>query len=290
MAWADPVFQKTDAPLHRAAINFISAIFNKHAQDAPEIETIKIKRQHEDLDVLAIINQNYAILIEDKIKTKNHSRQLYRYREAIEKYNPDLIQLPIYYKTYDQSHYRSVIKAGYAPFTRKDMLPVLIQGKEDDVTNPIFLDYLRHLKKLELAVSAYLTKPVSEWDGRCWEGFYQALQKDIDGNWKYVHNKSGGFQAFWWSSNLGDEFYPQLEQDKLCIKIKAGNSDNKRQLRKERMKQVLQLSDEKELNLKRPSRLGTGKTMTFAENSDYMQFKADGMVDVEGTAEWLKRY
>lgn len=96
----------------------------------------------------------------------------------------------------DQSHYRSVFRAGYVPFKRDMMLNVLKNGVYKGVTNTILLDYYRHLQDIENDTAAFRTKLISDWDGLAWKGFFQELQKVLNGNWKYVHNQSGGFWGF----------------------------------------------------------------------------------------------
>jgi len=290
MSWSKKVYRSIDKPLHEAAMDFLSVIFNAHHIPVPIVETIDITRQFNSLDILAIVNDTYAILIEDKTHTKDHSNQLNRYRQAIEKVYPKLIQLPIYYKTADQSHYRSVERAGYIPFKRKMMLEILKKGKDNGVENPIFLDYYLHLLKIEESVSAFWTKPVAEWGTYAWQGFYQELQKEINGDWGYVPNPAGGFWAFWWKSTQNERYYLQLEQQRLCVKIKAKEGENRRELRVKEMKKILSESEKHGLLLQKPAKTRSGKTMTIAQRTDYIQTKEDGTVDIGRTIAELKKY
>ncbi|MBP1971731.1 hypothetical protein J2Z83_003886 [Virgibacillus natechei] len=289
MSWSEKPYRSLDRSLHEAAIDFLAVIFNRHNIPVPDIKSIKIKRQFKELDILAIINDTYAVLIEDKTNTKNHSNQLVRYRKAVEKAFPELIQLPIYYKIADQSHYRSVEKACYVPFKRRMMLEVLKRGKANGVKNPIFLDYYRHLQKLEDSIAAFRKKPITTWGANQWQGFYQEVQKHIDGGWGKVSNPRKGFWGFWCSS-LRNGWYLQLEQDKLCIKIKIEGEANKRARRQAAMKEVLRESNEQNLKLQKPARLGNGKTMTIAQRKDYIQTNEEGIIDLKRTIEELKRY
>ncbi|MFJ7970248.1 PD-(D/E)XK nuclease family protein [Psychrobacillus sp. NPDC096389] len=290
MSWSEQPYRTLDRPLHEAAMEFIAVIFNVHNIPVPVIETIIIKRQFKSLDILAIINDTYAILIEDKTYTKNHSNQLLRYRDAIKIEYPTLIQLPIYYKITDQSHYQSVINAGYVPFKRIMMLRILINGINKGIKNTIFLDYYRHLQKLEESYSANRTKRVAEWDAYAWQGFYQEIQKEIDGDWDYVSNRSGGFWGFWWESKKQKNYYMQLEQEKLCLKIVVEDGENRQKLREEAIREILYESELNSLRLKKPTRLGTGKTMTIAQRTDYIQLNLDETVNIQRTIDELKKY
>ncbi|SDM57163.1 PD-(D/E)XK nuclease family protein [Sediminibacillus halophilus] len=290
MAWSDQAYRSLNRPLHDAAVAFISEIFRVHHLPAPVVESIKVTRQFKSLDILAIINNKYAILIEDKTYTKNHSNQLQRYREAIEEAYPRLTQLPIYYKIADQSHYRSVEDAGYVPFKRSMMLKILKNGVDNGIDNAIFLDYYRHLQKLEDNISSFRTKNLKEWDGYAWQGFYQEIQKEIDGDWGYVPNRSGGFWGFWWDSKLNKRYYMQLEQENLCIKVVAREGEKRSKLRTEALNDILEKSEKRGLQLERPTRLGNGKTMTIAQRTAYIQLNEDGTVNIKRTIEQLKRY
>jgi hypothetical protein len=105
MSWSQESHRSLNKPLHDAAVDFVAMIFNVNGYPVPTIEKIDIIRQFQALDILAIVNDKYAILIEDKTYTENHSNQLKRYREAITATHPDKIQLPIYFKIVDQSSY-----------------------------------------------------------------------------------------------------------------------------------------------------------------------------------------
>lgn len=182
LTWSQGTHRSMDKLLHDAAVDFVSMIFNAHQYPLPIIKKIDITRQFQALDVLAVVNDTFAILIEDKTFTKNHSNQLNRYREAVTNAYPNLIQLPVYYKIADQSHYQSVEEAGYIPFTRDRMLQFLNRGKEKGVDHPIYLDYLSYLTKLDDKINAYKTNLIIDWDSFAWQGFYMELQKYFLGN------------------------------------------------------------------------------------------------------------
>jgi hypothetical protein len=290
MSWSQETHRSLDKPLHDAAVDFVSMIFNVNGYPVPTIEKIDIIRQFQALDILAIVNGKYAILIEDKTYTKNHSNQLKRYREAVTATHPDMIQLPIYYKIADQSNYLSVIDAKYFPFTRKRMLQILRRGKSNGVNHPIFLDYLTHLEKLDSKINAYKTKPVIDWDGFSWQGFYMELQKHFKGNWDYVPNKRGGFWGFWWKPQSNKNYYLQLEQQLLCVKIEAEGVQDLKEFQTEEMVNVLLESEDQGLHLQKPTRMSTGKTMTIAHRPNYIQTKENGLLDLDKTIEELKKW
>ena len=121
-------------------------------------------------------------------------------------------------------------------------------------------------------------------------GFYLELQKEIPGDWDYVANPSGGFWGFWWNSSKNQDYYLQLEQNKLCVKIDATNVEDRAQMRNDAMEKVLLESNKQGLFLQRPIRLGNGKTMTIAQRMNYIQTTADGFVDINKTIAEFKKY
>lgn len=291
LAWSKQIYCSVDKALHDAAVHFVSEIFNLHHYEVPIIHTIEIKRQFKSLDILAIINDTYAILIEDKTYTKDHSNQLLRYRKVVQKEMGELIQLPVYYKLADQSHYRSIEKAGYTPFKRNKMLEVLKRGKDMGVQNAIFLDYYEHLQKIDDRIQAFQTERVCDWDSFAWQGFYQELQTEINGDWGYVSNPTGGFWGFWWKPASDSNYYIQLEEERLCVKVSvADNIENVRDYRHKIMNDVLLESEKHNLLLEKPSRLRLGRTMTIAERQHYIQTKSDGTIDLKRTILELQKY
>jgi hypothetical protein len=289
LQWAHRAFRFTNEPLHQTALQFIDAIFKKHDYEgAPFIEEIKIERQFQSLDILVLINKEYAILIEDKTYTSDHSNQLIRYRELVEEFFTRYDQLPIYYKIADQSHYLSCNKAGYKPFTRHDMLPILKEGIQSGVTNHIFLDYTKHLEQLDQKYKTFRTKPVDTWGKFDWHGFYQQLQQEINGGWGYVSNSRGGFQGFWWTPDPDQRYYIQLEETQLCIKIKSTDGEDRRALRTQAVADILNRPHLNELQFKKPVKFGLGKTMTIAKKASYIQADSHGLVDIAATIAFLK--
>lgn len=290
MTWSQETHRSLDKSLYEASADFVAMMFNVHGIPVPSIKKMEITRQFQGLDVLAIINDTYAVLIEDKTFTNNHSNQLKRYREAVEMAYPDKIQLPIYYKIADQSHYRSVVDEKYFPFTRGRMLQVLKRGRENGVNHPIYLDYLSYLEKLENKINSYKIKPITEWDSFAWQGFYMELQKYFDADWGYVSNPRGGFWGFWWKPQSIQNQYIQLEQQVLCVKVEAKDVQDLKEFRNKEMESTLLKSKKQGLLLQKPSKLSTGKTMTIAFRPDYLQTRELGLIDMDKTIEVLKKF
>lgn len=292
LSWADPSLENEDPALHTCGLNLLSALFNKQGKSLPDtISTVQVRKQDNNIDILCIINDEYVVLIEDKVGTKQHSNQLARYKQIItdRDYESSKVVL-IYLQTRDQSSYDAVKKQGYSPFLRPDFLDIL---KKYQGNNQILLDYRSHLQRIEDQTQSYQTTEIQKWKGDQWIGFYMKLQETLGmGNWGYVANPSGGFFGYWWStfSDEKSEQYLQLEQNKLCFKIRVSNHEERRQLRNHWHKQILAESkkDTYSLTVTRPARFGHGQFMTVCICDDWHMADSRDLLDYHKTVDRLR--
>jgi hypothetical protein len=292
-----------DAALHEAGVDFVKALLTCSGAQAPSaIETVVVHKQWKDIDVLAVVNGRYAILIEDKVQCFNSPGQLDRYLKAVKEHEKVLSDgghleiVPIYLKTRDQSTYEDIDRNKYRPFLRTDMLRVL-RGPTGDrgICNAIFTDFKAALESVETQVKCYPTVPVEMWDGLEWTGFFMDLQRLLGGGeWAYVPNPGGGFWGFWWHfrghSGMAPSPYLQLEYGDLCFKVDMMGSSSAASVRGwwERLEQA-SIGGRSEIAIERPKRLGAGRWVTVARLSGrkYMRLK-EGLVDFGATVEVLK--
>jgi len=293
LKWAEEEARSQDPQLHAIANVFVKEIFDLHNCQLNElIQSVYIKRQFNSLDILAIINETYAIMIEDKVFTSHHSDQLSRYLKMVQTHpeTKHLKPIPIYYKIVEQGDYSGVIGAGYQVFTRAKMIEVL-SGSHTSTTNDILNDYLHYLKQIDTSIESYKSLPITEWNTFSWQGFYRDLQKELkNGKWGRVVNARGGFWAFWWKGDDSQPHYWQLEESMLKAKVEAADSQNIREYRDQCMQALLKYSQKNELNLSRPKSVRSGKTMTIAQRPDYIQVFDDQKINFEQTVLELKRY
>ncbi|WP_456274657.1 PD-(D/E)XK nuclease family protein [Bacillus sp. AK031] len=291
LEWGDPQHQPADMALHNAGTQFITDIFSKHQLHAPAIHSIQITRQAADLDILATINDEFAILIVGKSITADQTNQLMKVRNNIEK-KGCLHQLPIYYQTGNQGSYRGIEKAGFQHFSRQDMLTLMGKGIMNGIEDSIFTAYYEHLLKIEAAHNSYVTSQITDWRALAWQGFYSELQaRGLQGDWSYFANTQGGFTGFWWHWKSDEESnqYLQLEEDKLCFKIKVEEKSRRRMLRAQWHKAMVEKGNELGLAFRRPDRFGSGNFMTVAVLDDYRVADEQGLIDLEATIEGLRK-
>ena len=304
LSWANKKYATTDKGLHQCALAFIAMIFKKHSINPPsEIKNIEVVKQYKNIDVLCVINDKYPIIIEDKILTMHHSDQLARYYNEVTHLTDDPQKiLPIYYKIGEQSNYDTVEKDKYKPFHRNEMIKILEAYKGN---NQILIDYRSHLQNISKRIESYKYLPLDTWTScekwkddkkynrNPWVGFYLELQSRLKtGNWKYVSNKSGGFMGFWWGSKntINSRPYLQLEENKLCFKIKVEDKLKRKELRTKWNQTILKNNKlQPHLQLTKPDRFGSGKYMTVCvHKADYRILTKDNKIDMDSTVQLLQ--
>ena len=189
LEWANPECATEDKALHETAQEFVRLLLeNKDLI----IETINTKRQKNHIDVFAIVNDKYAVIIEDKTDTSEHNNQMARYEKWVsqQKEYSDLEKYIVYYKRGNESYFKlNKMTEKYASMhftilTRKDILSVLTKCT---TTNVIYCDYVEYIQDIQQQTEAYKSLPINKWSPYTWQGFYMALEKELQiGDWKYV--------------------------------------------------------------------------------------------------------
>jgi hypothetical protein len=292
LSWAHRDFRDTDGPLHRTALTFLTRLLVLHGIAPPEeCRTLKIERQYEDIDIVVLVNDDLALLIEDKTFTSEHSDQLSRYLDTVREDFEGRKVAPIFLKTGDQSSYDAAKQAGYALFLRRDLLSVLEEGERLGVTSDIFHDFVQRLRRIEEAVQSFRHIPVHEWgrDSRPWIGFFIALQERLEkAKWSYVPNPAGGFMGFYW--HWAGHAYLQLEEAKLCFKIMVEDKAQQEAKWHEWHNRLMATCSQFGLSLERPSRRRSGTWMTVALLAgDYRQQGEGGLIDLDATVALLRK-
>ncbi len=290
MEWSRPDLFYINPELHQSAVELIKKMCAKQNVSIGNIKSITIERQVKGLDILVILNDCIALLIEDKTFTSEHSNQLNKYREQLRKRLEGKQQVCIYYKIGEQSNYSTIYASEFNLFSRKDMLMILRKGESNGVTHPLYIDYLNHLKELEQKYNSFEFLPVLEWSDYSWQGFYQAIQTDLGGKWGKVSNPRGGFWGFWWMNKAKNPYFLLLEQHILTVKLEITNGVDLKQERDRVMSNIFAYALTNGLELNRPSRLRSGRTITIAQRPNYIQTNEYGFLDLQATVKELKKY
>jgi hypothetical protein len=243
--------------------------------------------------VWAKINNKHLLIIEDKTFTDPHSNQLQRYKERAAKWCSDngYDLACIYLKTGSESMSRmnKVRQQGFEVLQRNELLGALsVCGTHSD----IIADFVRHLSAIEESENQFTGKPIGDWKGSDWIGFYRLLEtKRTIVDWNYVNNPMGGF----WNAVLNWNDLPdccpymQIEQGLLCFKIgevEQNRSEIRNRYHDEWMRRCKDFPE-----IRRPSRLGSGTYMTLAVVDRQKWLGADDdRIDIDRVVSNLRRY
>lgn len=296
-AWADPALAKVDKALHSCGVNLLSSFYKKKNMIMPKIERLEIKTQYKKIDILISINKSDYIIVEDKTNTKEHGKQLIRYKNEISKLSNVKNIIPIYFKTFEQSCFKEVEMSEYGIFDRVDFLSILQKCKDDGCSNSTLLDFLAHLKSLDDRINAYQKLPVTSWKnkGTSWQGLFKALQTEMGrGNWGYVPNPSGGFMGFWFGGK--DIFldgskarsYIQLAEDKLLFKIAVKEQSLQKKFRSAWHKAIILFGKSNGFEGFKKPRFRSGKDMTVVDGGEWIICNDNGVVDIPLTVSGLQ--
>ncbi len=164
--WADKDYQEIDNALNACAVSFVQQLSGQ--DDSFTIETVEVGRQWNNIDVWALVNNKYFIVIEDKKGTQESPDQLNKYSEVAKNYykKSDIVIKLVYFKMEEQGKYIDVTNSGFLPFQRSTMLSILnnyINSTEKAKQNNIVVDYYKNLENLDNDINSYLTKPLNEW-------------------------------------------------------------------------------------------------------------------------------
>lgn len=225
-----------DFPLeYKFSREFSKFLLKKVSLDI-EVNSVEIKKQYKNIDVLIIINDKYHLIIEDKTDTIERFEQIKSYVEELGKEIPKENIKGIYFKTGDESleNYRNK----EYPYVNREMIINLFEKYKGD--NLIFNDFLNNLQDIQNKRDKYLNIHPKKFGWCETIGFYNALDKEFDKlkeenvfpkdiifNWGYTPNQNGGFMCYYFQDvvNLvGESFYLQIEK----IKVKGSKEKQKR--------------------------------------------------------------
>jgi hypothetical protein len=295
LQWADPSNKQFDEKLFKCGNDFVKLLLKKQIKNVIDINKVEAGRQWENIDIWADINEKYFIIIEDKIFTGEHSKQLERYKKISEKWCEDnkreLICIYLKTGTESKSSQNIVLKKGFSIVDRMEMLDFF---KNYKINNNIYIDFIEKLDLLEKAEQKFETEKIKYWDWNSWTGFYHYLDTEFDiTDWKYVSNPAGGFLGIWWHFLEWKNYYVylQIEQGNLCFKIGEVYKDH-RNVRTKWYNILMKKAEEmNKTEIKKPVRFGNGTYMTvgIVKRKDWMGDDED-ILDKEKIIKILKGY
>ena len=315
LAWADPAYSESHPHLHALGTELLRSLLWTQDVPLPRIETLHIETQVDRIDILVRINADknvnrIILLIEDKVSTREHSKQIERYKEIAKKrYICQYDHLvAVYLKTGNESRAYLPSKDKCGRFLRRDLLDVLKRFLNTE--NTIVDDFRTHLQNWEDDTNAWESVCYRKWEWRQWEGFYMALEDRWSKGcyrWGYMPNPAGGFLAWWLvqedlrigTQDRYADLYMQIhDATRLTARLGSGNAMDK--VRSPFMWAVFnalkQVNGEIpcDIRIEKAGRFKGGGAaavadITFGDQDTWLAVDAKGIVNMDATIERLHR-
>lgn len=273
LSWADSSCQNIDENMHKVGLYFLHSLLSKKGIKIDEVQKVQIHRQKDDIDISVIVNNEYIIIIEDKIFSKKHGNQLKKYHAiALKRFKEDKI-IPIFLKTSYSDHYQN---ENYELFLLSDFLKIMEYGKNIGANDRIFLDFAEVLLQRSEWIECYQKLKVQDW-GLGWMGFLKKVQENCNewSGWGYIQNQSGGFWALWTHFIPTNE--PNTKEVHIHLRQVKGEEDAKvlffialekgasKNLKHTWLQKFISAGKEVGIEVRKVNRLGDGKSVAIAE-------------------------
>ncbi len=280
LAWCLEWGNHQDETLYNLSKEFIELLTDQSIV----VKEVEIVQQRHHIDVLAIVNNEFLIVIEDKLDTGAREGQLDRYKEAVEKEYPSKKKFYAYVTVGDEASYDYITDKNYKVIERRNLLALIEKYKDE---NHILADYYDYLSKIEKDFISYKkNQDLNSWSWRAWQGFFKGKLyprfKNKGPGWSYVSNERGGFQAFYWGFEEGEyeddilytsylqiEAIPgNIENSIIAFKVEVEDEAYRSQIRNHLWEKLENMIGDDSI-IKRPKRFGKGRTMTYGEIKDF---------------------
>jgi len=293
LQWADDSCFKENPALCTIGKEFIKKLISlKYSFENIEIRNVNAGRQWANIDIWAEINEEYVLIIEDKVNTTEHDNQLERYKTTVEKhYGKDIKIVFIYLKTGLEclDNIQKIKDKGWSYFSRKDFIDFL---KNHNSKSEIYSEFLLNLSEMQKESDSFSEyQKLNSYEAT--KGLYSYIEsKLIDdwAQWDYVSNPNGGFLGLWFhftpcKKDKKKELYLQIEnycngKINLFIKI-CGSWDRKIDYLYKVLNLLKEKAEEFDLSISKPSRYGIGKYTSVAIIDNVFLEKGNGKLDLE---------
>jgi hypothetical protein len=205
LSWSNKEYKTENKQLHQLGLDFLQSLLAKQNIVISEISNLEIKTQFYKIDVFVSFqmdNRHYGVIIEDKVHTIDHNNQLERYINKIKELNSKTVIVPVYFKTGYQHCYKDVIKNKYHPYTIKDFIEVLDNGK--NIKNAVLSSYYQYILEkekeynlAEISYKEYKNQPIEKWDWWSCTGFFEDNENKFNAGWGSVGNNRQPLLALW---------------------------------------------------------------------------------------------
>jgi len=259
--------------------------------------------------------EEFILTIENKTASDEHSDQLKKYKDYINKeYKLIKNRHFIYYKTAIQgNNIDKITKMGYSIFQIKEIFDLLNTYEAGKSENDILKNYFDFIKGKSELYDNFKKVNVNEWDDKAFQGFFYYLLLEIIRNKRitkygfgYHDNPSGGHWSLWFGSDMkiknknGEKigFHLNLEtsntkgeKDWLCrLIVRANERNDKSKWKKSDIEQFIGSIGENIIHM-------TGENIILAKlfqvdnesRISYKELEKKVMLELEGYIKWQNK-
>jgi hypothetical protein len=301
--WSDPACEAADRHLHRVGRAFVEALFaaaEPRVSELGAVRSVDIKRQHEGVDILVVINGDRALILEDKVHAGEHGDQLRRYVQTFtigpKRYEAGVHA--VYVKTGGPTSANDLLSKGFGYLARPTILAVIRDGIASGATNDILTDFATHLAELDVAFDAWRRIPPLSWsfNDRLWESVFHELLASVPAlGWSWLPNRAGGQYGLWFAGTEvepGVSIYVQADsRGRLHVRLSTQSTTTaERRAQRDRWSNYLICREGAATWIRPPSRSAVGRTMAIADFIvPWLHATADGGGDIKAIAATLRR-
>lgn len=301
LQWADDSCLEENPKLCNIGKDFIKTLISlKYDIGDIQIKKVNAGRQWANIDIWAEVNDEYIIIIEDKVNTSEHSNQLERYRKSVEDfYGKTIKPVFVYLKTGIEcmDTVRQIKEKGWCYYSRKDFLDFLQQHESE---SEIYSDFLFNLAAIQKESESFIKyEKLNSWEAT--KGLFSYIENHIENDWlrwDYVPNPNGGFLGLWFhftsiASEKNCELYLQIENNcngkinlfiKICGKWKRNCDELNRML-----ELFMEETPDYNITISKPQRYRIGEYTSVAIVNDAFVKKENGDLDLENLFEKIEK-
>lgn len=175
LRWLLENFNSTNEDVRYVSRLMITSFLNMQNLEDIEIENVITKTQENKIDILVFINTTqtkYLIAIEDKTYSIEHSGQLDKYSEYLQKRYSDYQKHYVFYKTSPMSRneIENISSKGWKVFDI-DRIHNLFSTLAIEVNHYLLVSYIDYLKSLFTSYRGDLPNDITQWDTKQWRNF-----------------------------------------------------------------------------------------------------------------------
>lgn len=269
LSWILSWGNNKESSLYNLSKDFIKLLTGKNLIP----KTVDIELGEDKINISVLVNKETHILISDRLNIKEEGRQLDINKKTIGKNYLNTESYYAYVAPETEPIYDSILDRNFRVIERKDLLSLIKEYKDK---NDILKDYYNYLYKIEIDYNSSDNQNLDKWTYRGWEKFFINLNKRFkDGKWSWIDEEDSRFFAFYWGYNnykyedkVPYTIYTQVEdRGKITFKLIVENKKYRSEVRDFLWNTLEDLDISK--RIKKPRRFANGRTMTFAEVSDY---------------------